>query len=107
MQKLQKLLPGDPITTISGADTIIVDDNAVVQTLSFPNVSEKGILYSDMAASFLRHVMYISRSTCAERLFQIHIVFDQHFEQSFINNAREMRMSWLKTNIHHVLLNGT
>ena len=60
-----------------------------------------------MAASFLSHVMYTSRNTCAEKLSQIHIVFDQYFEQSIKNDTREKRTSCSKANIHHVLLYGT
>ena len=60
-----------------------------------------------MATSFLSHVMYTSRSTCAEKLSQIHIVFDRYFEQIIKNDTREKRTSCSKANIHQVLLDGT
>ena len=82
MQKLEGLLVGEAITTIDGADAMIIDANAVIHTLHVPNIDYREVTYSDMANDFLTYSVQMSRRICKKNMSEIHIVFDRYFSNS-------------------------
>jgi hypothetical protein len=107
MQKLEGLLPDEPITSITGAHAMILDANAIVHTLKVPDGTGGEIRYTDMAASFVAYSLGMCRKTCGDRLSQFHVVFDWYFAHSVKYATREKRASRFRANLHHVLQDST
>lgn len=91
MQKLEALLPGDPLTSIPGADAMIIDGNAILHTLKSSVMMGIDLTYADTAETFFKFCLELSRRLCGEDLTQIHVLFDRYFEDSLKKATRDKR----------------
>ena len=101
MQKLEMLLPGDKVISVSGSDTIIFDGHAITQKLHGPSATET-VTFKDMALNFFRHIVHVSQQH--GNIKQIHVVFDRYDKVSPKNITRQKRTSGHEGQEYHVQL---
>ena len=102
MHKLESLLPGDKVISVSGSDCLVFDGHALIQRLPGLSVTEM-MTFSTMASKFLQHIMHVSGQH--GHIKQIHIVFVRYDKDSIKNNTRQKRAAGREGHAYHVELN--
>ena len=66
MQKLESILPNEPITSITNADAVIVDANATLYELQVPATLNS--TYDQMAGKFTNHTLGVCTALCGSSI---------------------------------------